>query len=189
MNRRNFVIGLGTVAAGSAAAVGTGAFTSVTASRDVDVKVADDASGYLGLSADGEYVTDDSDSGEVGINLGGTDAADRTEGGEAFNRQATTKVDEAVTVEHQGSGANNEVAVSFDGSQSTSFDLKTTGGTEAKVTLEFGTDTTSSPLTPGNSVGIDVTVDTTADVTDPTETAEVTILGSTDDVDTGGGGA
>jgi len=189
MKRRNFVIGLSTVAAGSAAAVGTGAFTSVTAARDVEVSVADDAAGYLGLTADGEYVTDDSDSGEVGINLGGTDADDRGNGGEAFNRQATTTVEDVVTVEHQGSGTDdsNEVAVSFDGSQSTNLDLETTGGTEVKVTLEFGTDTTSDPLTPGNSVGINATVDTDADVESPAETAEVTIRGSTDDVSGGGG--
>ena len=136
MNRRNFVIGLGTVAAGSAAAVGTGAFTSVTAARDVDVSVADDASGYLGLSADGEYVTDNSGSGQVSLDLGGTSAGDRTDGGEAFNRQATTTVEDVVTVEHQGSGTNNEVAVSFDGSQSTTLQLKTSSdGTEAEVTL------------------------------------------------------
>lgn len=184
MNRRNFVIGLGTVAAGSAAAVGTGAFTSATAPRDVDIEVADDATGYLGLTADGDYVTDDSDGGAVGIDLGGTDASNRPEGGEAFNREAETVVEDIVTVENQGSGAGSEVDVSFDGDEEATFELESTDGTEAEVTLEFGGDVS---LEPGEDVGIKVTVDTSADVSDPVQTAGVTIS-ATDDTEDGIGG-
>ena len=51
MNRRTFVLGLGTVAAGSAAAVGSGAFTSVEADRTISAEVAQDSDAFLELDA------------------------------------------------------------------------------------------------------------------------------------------
>ncbi|QKY17070.1 hypothetical protein [Halorubrum sp. CBA1229] len=47
MERRKFVIGLGSLAAGGAAATGTGAFTSAEVDRQVTVDVEDDVQGYL----------------------------------------------------------------------------------------------------------------------------------------------
>ena len=47
MERRKFVIGLGALAAGGTAAVGSGAFSATEASRDLSVHVASDSSGYL----------------------------------------------------------------------------------------------------------------------------------------------
>lgn len=55
MDRRSFVIGLGALSAGSAAAVGTGAFSSVFAVRDISVEVADDSEAYLTLQSESEY--------------------------------------------------------------------------------------------------------------------------------------
>ncbi|WP_336038250.1 hypothetical protein [Halobacterium yunchengense] len=50
MQRRKFIAGVGSLAAASAAAMGTGAFTSVSANRSLSVEVADDADALLGLS-------------------------------------------------------------------------------------------------------------------------------------------
>ena len=65
MKRRQFILGTGAAAAGGSALLGSGAFSSVEAERDVTVEVADDADGYLGLEpSDGpnsEYATVDSD--------------------------------------------------------------------------------------------------------------------------------
>ncbi|AFO58056.2 MULTISPECIES: hypothetical protein [Natrinema] len=47
MNRRNVLVGLGTIVAGGGAALGTGAFSSVEADRTVSVAVAGDASSAL----------------------------------------------------------------------------------------------------------------------------------------------
>lgn len=44
MKRRRFVVGLGGLAAGSSALLGTGAFTSVTSTRGVDVQVVNEGS-------------------------------------------------------------------------------------------------------------------------------------------------
>jgi len=102
MERRKFVVGLGALASGSAAAVGTGAFTSVTAERSVSVTVAGDNSAYLGLSAVGpnsDYV--DKSSGEVSISLDGLE--DSSSGsGTGVNPDATTVIEECLRIENQG---------------------------------------------------------------------------------------
>ena len=51
-NRRKFITGLGALATGSAAAVGTGAFSSAEAERTVDVAVTTDDNALLGLFAE-----------------------------------------------------------------------------------------------------------------------------------------
>ncbi len=57
MNRRNVLIGLGTIVAGGGAALGTGAFSSVEATRTVSVGVADDANAFLALEKGSELHT------------------------------------------------------------------------------------------------------------------------------------
>jgi len=61
MKRRNFIAGIGALSAGSAAAVGTGAFSSVEADRDINVEIAGDAEAYLAFESSGEYATVESD--------------------------------------------------------------------------------------------------------------------------------
>jgi hypothetical protein len=53
MNRRNLLISIGTAAVGSGAVLGSGALTSVEATRTANVGVDNDSSAYLGLSATG----------------------------------------------------------------------------------------------------------------------------------------
>ena len=93
---------MGSIAAGSAAAVGTGAFTSVEAERDVSVQVADDMNAYLGLQAEREeFLTDDSDDGQLGLDLGAPDNED-SDTGEGFNQEAITKVEGVFSISNQG---------------------------------------------------------------------------------------
>ncbi|UWG49266.1 DUF1102 family protein (plasmid) [Halalkaliarchaeum sp. AArc-CO] len=49
MERRKFVIGLGSLAAGGAAAMGSGAFSMATVQRDVTVQTTGDANAVVGL--------------------------------------------------------------------------------------------------------------------------------------------
>lgn len=61
MKRRTAILGLGGLVAGSSAAMGTGAFTTVTAERQVDVDVRNDDDAYLALrpvDSDGNVVKD-----------------------------------------------------------------------------------------------------------------------------------
>ena len=110
MERRKFVIGSGALATGSAAAMGTGAFTSVEADRDVTVEVADDADAFLALSAaddpNGAYFDDEG--GQAGIDLsaenpsqGENDGFD----GEGVNLDSQTKIFNIIEVQNQGTQA------------------------------------------------------------------------------------
>ena len=54
MKRRQFVLGLGTIAASGAAAVGSGAFTSVEADRTISVETAQDSDAFLKLDTPGK---------------------------------------------------------------------------------------------------------------------------------------
>jgi hypothetical protein len=61
MDRRKFLIGAGSLAAGSAAAVGTGAFSRTSASRGVSVEATGDAAAQLKLQPTSDYATYNSD--------------------------------------------------------------------------------------------------------------------------------
>ncbi|WP_249269066.1 hypothetical protein [Halorubrum sp. Hd13] len=65
MERRKFVIGLGALASGAAAATGTGAFTAAELDgREANIGVVNDSNGLIGLqSGTSEYVTNSGGSG------------------------------------------------------------------------------------------------------------------------------
>ncbi|MDZ5813171.1 hypothetical protein U4E84_17725, partial [Halorubrum sp. AD140] len=70
MQRRKFIIGAGAMASGSAAAVGTGAFSSTQTERSFNVSTSGDATAQLALEGlDDEYVTDDGVDGELEISF------------------------------------------------------------------------------------------------------------------------
>lgn len=112
MDRRKFIAGLGSLTAAGAAGIGTGAFTSVTADRDMYVAVADDANAFLSLddidnSPNSEYV--DTTSNGIVLNLDSTNA-----GGSGFNVNSQTRIDDLLQVANQGSQTVN-VWVTLDG--------------------------------------------------------------------------
>ena len=104
MERRKFLIGAGSLAAGGAAALGSGAFTSVEADRDVTVEVTGDASALLGITPadtpNGDAYADDS-GGTVSIDLTTTDGVAGAP--EGVNERAFTLVDNILTLTNQGS--------------------------------------------------------------------------------------
>ena len=108
MERRKFILGTGALAAGGAAAIGSGAFTSVEADRDIEVAVADDADAFLGIEpADGP-------NGEYADVTGGTVVLDFTEteeDGEGINDRALTDIQDVITVTNQGT---QEVTINVD---------------------------------------------------------------------------
>jgi hypothetical protein len=100
MNRRTFLATLGT-AAGTSAAVGTGAFTSVSANRSVSVQVADDADAFLAMTPsngpNGDYAS--SNDGELVVQL---DGSDETPPGDGVNDDAVTELFDVFRVRNQG---------------------------------------------------------------------------------------
>jgi len=151
MERRKFIATVGSLAAGSAAAVGTGAFTSVTASRDVDVEVADDASAYLRLEraggANSHYVTDDGNGGTLEIQLSSDNAT--SDGGEGVNLDAVTQIDKLFKIENQGPrksrSPSTRPATTATSSSSTRPPATTTRSAAAPATASCSTPATASP--------------------------------------------
>ena len=70
MERRKFLVGMGSLAAGTAAATGTGAFTAMSATRDADINVTTDSDGLIGLvdTTDSDVVRT-ADNGELTIDF------------------------------------------------------------------------------------------------------------------------
>ena len=101
MKRRTMLLGLGTAVGGMA--VGTGAFTSVEAQRDLTVEVAGDADAFLRIAPteepNGEYA--EIDDGLFGLDF--TDGNDRIAGGgEGFNPESVTAIRDVFLVQNQG---------------------------------------------------------------------------------------
>ena len=101
-NRRSVLIGMGGLVAAGGAALGTGAFTTVTAERTVSVETAGDGSAFLALAPardDDNFVTAPSD-GTIEINLDGTDSQTGSNGG--LNQNAETVFRNLVTITNNG---------------------------------------------------------------------------------------
>ena len=104
MERRKFVVGLGSLAAGGAAAMGTGAFSRVASKRTVSVDAVNDKNAYLGLkevsgSPNSSYVSEDGD-GHLQIQM---DNNNPTEGGgTGVNSDSTTVFKDLFKIVNQG---------------------------------------------------------------------------------------
>ncbi|WP_143103859.1 hypothetical protein [Halorubrum sodomense] len=104
MKRRKFIAGLGALATGSAAAIGTGAFTSLSVSRNVSVSVSPDSNAYLQLKPlstpnSNEFVDGSGGrSDTLSISIG-----ENKIGGKGVNEQAETFFDDLFSITNQGS--------------------------------------------------------------------------------------
>ncbi|WP_247009490.1 hypothetical protein [Halorientalis litorea] len=109
INRRNVLLGLGTVGMGVGGAFGSGAFTAVEAERTVEINTTDDASAILTFAANSP----------AGDNIIATESV----GGSSIikvkqsnlNEQATTRFEDALAVTN---GGGQNVGLSVDPSQS-----------------------------------------------------------------------
>jgi hypothetical protein len=97
MQRRKFIAGVGSLAAGAAAVTGTGAFTSVSAERSVSLSVVGDQNAYLGIEtkSGSPYATQTNDGVELDFTGNGE--------GQGLNTDAFTKFNELITVRNNGS--------------------------------------------------------------------------------------
>jgi hypothetical protein len=102
MKRRKLLAGVGSLAAAGAAGIGTGAFTSVSADRELTVDIADDANALLRLvpvpgSENADYV-------EVEDGQLSADVSDGNDSllGDGVNSGAVTTVADLFRIENQG---------------------------------------------------------------------------------------
>jgi hypothetical protein len=153
MNRRNVLIGIGTVAVGSGVALGSGAFTQVEANRTVNLNVSDDDSGAL------LELTPLANSEIVGDENSGTGANVLRLEQTNLNDNATTTVAGGITVTNNG-GQDVGFYIQDDGAwigdgNELDFEDDSSGdsvvGTTNSVTLSAN----------GGSVTLDVVIDLT----------------------------
>ena len=101
MQRRKLLATVGSLAAGSATAAGTGAFTSVEADRNVSVQVADDADAFLSMKPspgpNGSYAA--VEDGQLALRL---DGSDDTPAGDGVNDDAVTRIEDIFRIRNQG---------------------------------------------------------------------------------------
>jgi hypothetical protein len=103
MKRHKFLIGAGSLAAAGAAALGSGAFSSVEAERSLNVSIADDDTAYLkfetdlGSSPDDNYEYSEISNDEISINFGTNGA-----GGQRLHPNAVSHFNDVFALINQG---------------------------------------------------------------------------------------
>jgi len=188
MERRKFVIGAGALATGSAAAMGTGAFSAVEADRTATVNVAGDGDAYLGISGDSDYTTGGGSNDTLEVDFAGNG------NGSGLNANATSEFTDLLTVSNQGTDnvlvwinlndLNDESNIDFataylsmdsvgagmDGGDGTSSGQGTSG-----VPGQYGV-----ILAPGASADIALQIETGSTVPDTID-SEISVYGAAED--------
>lgn len=168
--RRSVLGGIGVLTVGGGAIFGSGAFSKVTADRTVQITTRGDSSAYLGITVDSDYVVDGGTSDDVVLDFGG--------GAAGFNDDAVTEVNGAVTLANN-SQDSSDTTVGFDtndnGTIENSATVSLSDGDVEFTLAETNTDSAGMTLSPGDSVDVNVTVDTTVSNGD-SDSGALTIL-------------
>lgn len=106
MQRRKFMAAVGALVGGGGAAVGTGAFTSVTADRTVNVTVADESQAYLGIAQgpapNGDFASEASGTGEVSLDFNDSIVSTPAGSGTGVGQDSTYEFDSVFKITNQG---------------------------------------------------------------------------------------
>ncbi|MCU4975008.1 hypothetical protein OB955_20055 [Halobacteria archaeon AArc-m2/3/4] len=104
MNRRNVLLGLGTIVAGGGAALGTGAFSQVETERTLSIDAAGDADAFVGFEVNDaiESSAINDDGGTLGIDL-----SSGFGNGDGVNLDAITKIGAGDAVDDSDSSNGN----------------------------------------------------------------------------------
>jgi hypothetical protein len=167
----------------ASALVGTGAFTTVSAERSVEVSTAGDASAFLQLTADSPYVESPGDTLSINLDAQGADGNDS-----GFNEEAVTQLSGVIQITNNAAdGSSTTVGVSTDGADSASAtgsitvlvdDSDENDDNAALLTLsvsdsEGDFDGATTGLDTGQSAYLDAEVDTRSDQISSSSAAEV----------------
>lgn len=142
MNRRNVLIGLGATAAGGGAVLGSGAFSQVTADREVAVSATGDDGALLQLDVSGDLKGSNTDT--IAFELGND-----------VNLDATTRFNDAFSITNNG---DNAVTIDItDGNGDSMVGSNPATGTD----MQFENGTTSLDASSGSnpSTSFDVVFD------------------------------
>lgn len=168
MNRRNVLVGLGTIVAGGGAALGTGAFSSVEAERTVSVGTTGDGQAYLGVSVtDSAYAVDGSGESEAAVTI---DLGDTSNESVGFNDDATTYVNGILELTNNAADGNSiEVSLGDVDGHSNSQTVSI-GDADITFTLsepdtdtDTGDDLAYATVSAGGTTTVDAEIDTSVD--------------------------
>ncbi|WP_423750619.1 hypothetical protein [Salinirarus marinus] len=135
MQRRKYLAAIGSLAAGGAAAMGTGAFTSSVSGRDVSVNVVQDPNAYVGINPTDERSS--LDNGQLSL-----DFSDSSNGANGLNPNSRTSFHDLFEIRNQG---DNDVVAAVGVRKShayigTGFDSSATEFSNSAVTNGTGQD-------------------------------------------------
>lgn len=106
MNRRNVLLGLGSLATLAGGAMGTGAFSTVSATRDAEISVASDSEAYLTLDATNSssaLIGQQQANGTIAFDFaGGSVNSSVNPEGAGLNPESTTTIPQAFEVYNHG---------------------------------------------------------------------------------------
>ncbi|MFA1609976.1 hypothetical protein [Halobellus rubicundus] len=197
LSRRNILIGLGALVGGGGALVGTGAFTTVSAERSVDVSTAGDADAFLQIEDDSSYVQGgDNDALQINLDADGGN----TDADSGFNDEAVTELAGVIRITNNAAdestatiGLSTEAAdsASASGSVTVTVDDGDSGNSnvadiEVLVSNNAGDfDGSTTDLAVGETAYLDVRVDTRDDSISGVDANEITIVANESTADQG----
>ncbi|AGB38184.1 hypothetical protein [Natronococcus occultus] len=116
LNRRNTLIGLGTIVAGGGAALGTGAFSTVEADRNVDIETDGDGDALLELRIESETLSGDNENDVIEFAL------------DNLNEDATTRFNDALVIGYNGDEDDVTYSIEIEMAETEEDILNTDGG-------------------------------------------------------------
>jgi len=125
MNRRNVLVGLGTIVAGGGAALGTGAFSSVEADRSVNIETASDSDALLGIDITEADLEGSGDTIEFDLS-------------NDLNLDALTRFDDALEITNNGTD-NVDITIEDESNTGLSTDDSSTYDSDNNQGLRFQT--------------------------------------------------
>lgn len=179
MNRRNALLGLGAVVTGGGALLGSGAFTSVTADREVSISVNDDASSYVELVANNTQIAN---------NSGGSANNQLALNADKLNPDATTVFEDAFDVTNTNSNARYLQIPSISTSNTNTLEFVAFANiNDVSSDVNLSTDYVELAGGATITVGLDITTADTAAGTDNT-TATIKVVSDASTLNGSNGG-
>ena len=171
MNRRNVLVGLGTIVAGGGAVLGTGAFDTVTAERNADFTVTNDGSSLVGLSGDGSYVSE-SDTGSAGESTIEFTFSKLNDDAESIFRDVLSITNQTDDETAKDLYIQDDGTVTPGGVIDFVISANSSLGTEGNSLVGSGNAITASP---SETIVLDIVIDTTQG--DPSTVGTITVVG------------
>jgi len=164
---------MGSLAAGSAAAIGTGAFTTSSSTRTVDVNVAADSSGFVEITALDERYATGTDEGQLELDFNSDSGLGIFDGdAQGLNPDSTFNFSEVFRIANISGTGDMRVVIEADGFDLENLELTADGddstGVSAGTSLlarDYNSVDSLPKLVQPDSVDVDITMETKDDTT------------------------